>query len=117
MDLAGAEYKANQDVIIYSQSHGGWVPARIESCNADDSVTVKYSTGHTKLVPLEFQSTHLKPADEPPPEPTMIQVKPPEDLFSAIIVATNTFTVRIQGGKSWVTVCRWPACQCVLGKQ
>lgn len=66
------EYFANQDVIIYSQSMGGWVPARIVSTNADDSVTVRYETGHTKLVPLEYQATHLRPASSgsPPPEPT-----------------------------------------------
>jgi len=32
-------------------------------------VTVRYATGHTKLVPLECQNTHLRPADEPPAEP------------------------------------------------
>jgi hypothetical protein len=77
-DIAGSEYKANQDVIIYSQSKGGWAPARIESCNADDSVTVRYASGHSKLVPIEYQSTHLKAADEAPPEPTLMNVAAPD---------------------------------------
>jgi len=78
----GSEFYANQDVIIYSASQGGWVPARIESTNADDSVTVKYATGHTKLVPLEFQVAHLRPADAdcPPPEPTLMQLPPLDSL-------------------------------------
>lgn len=79
MELVASEFHANQDVIIYSQSQGGWVPARVESCNADDSVTVRYASGHTKLVPIEYQATHLKPADEPPDEPTMIRVNPQLD--------------------------------------
>lgn len=29
---------------------------------SDDSVTVQYASGQTKVVPLEFQSTHLQPA-------------------------------------------------------
>lgn len=78
----GSEYFANQDVIIYSASQGGWVPARVESANADDSVTVKYATGHTKLVPLEYQSTHLRPADEPPPEPMPKEPEQDYDLFN-----------------------------------
>lgn len=73
---------ANQDVIIYSQTMGGWVAARIVSANADDSVTVRYDTGHTKLVPLEYQATHLRPASggSPPPEPTLARIVTSEEL-------------------------------------
>jgi len=66
-----SQFSMYQEVMVNSQSQGGWVPARVIEVYPDGTVTVEYvGTGFTKKIPIEHQDTQLKPAG-PAPMPPM----------------------------------------------
>lgn len=54
-------YAVGQEVEIFSESSGGWQAGEVSGVRADGAVNVRYA-GNQKLVPLQFQGSHLRPS-------------------------------------------------------
>jgi hypothetical protein len=56
-----SQYTVKQDVEIYSESSKGWVSGVVTKISDNGTATISYK-GNQKLVPVEHQQTHLRPA-------------------------------------------------------
>jgi hypothetical protein len=59
--MSKSQYTVNQDVEIYSESSKGWVAGVVTKISDNGTAAISYN-GNQKLVPVEHQHTHLRPA-------------------------------------------------------
>jgi len=56
-------YEVGDEVMIFSDSNGGWTPGHVVHVEPNGAVMVKYENNQ-KMVPVQHQSTHLQPRSD-----------------------------------------------------